>query len=83
MNNMKRYILILIAALFCFGDGLPTQSKAEARTVVVRHGYGHPHYGHHHYRHHVSYRRVYKCGYWTHRHGHRCWIPGRYIVVRL
>jgi hypothetical protein len=80
---MKKYLLILIAALFCFGDGLPTQPKAEARSVVVVRG-GHHHH-HHHYRHvhRVTYRRVYKAGYWGYRHGHRCWYPGRYIVVRL
>ena len=78
---MKKYLLILIAALFCFGDGLPTQASAEARSVVVvRSGHHHHHY---HYRHHVSYRRVWHAGYWGYRHGHRCWYPGRYVVVRL
>jgi len=78
---MKKYLLILIAILFCFGDGLPTQSSAEARTVVVV-NHGHRHYYHHHYRH-VGYRRVYKPGYWGWRYGHRCWFPGRYVVVVL
>ena len=77
---MKKYLLILIAALFCIGDGLPTQSAAEARTVVVL---NRGHWRHHHYRHYVSHRHVYRTGYWTCRHGNRYWIPGRYVVAAV
>ena len=83
---MKSYLALLLGAAICFGAIAPT--TAEARDHRGRDGDRHERFdrskkGHGHHRHHHERRshRVLRKAHYEYHHGHRVWVPARWVTV--
>ena len=86
---MKHYLAIILGALFCL-SALPT--TAEARHYdqdrydhdrYERHERSHrDHYSYRSYRrHHRESHRVWRGAHYSRYHGHRVFVPGRFVIL--
>jgi Ni/Co efflux regulator RcnB len=81
---MKHYLAILLGAVFCL-SGITTTAEAKHYdhwSSSYRHDDDHhwkKHRKHHHHRRHPH--RVYHRAHYEWYHGHRIWVPGRFVVV--
>jgi len=74
---MKRYLLIMLGALFCAGAFTPP-TTTKAAGVFIEIG-DRPYYSHGPWYWEGGYRRYWVPGHWAWRHHHRFWVHGYYV----
>src|SRR5260370_5460743 len=74
-KTMKRYLLIMLSALFCAGAFTPTTTKAA--DVFIETG-DRPYYSHGPWYWNHGYRWYWRSGHWGWRYGQRVWIHRHY-----
>jgi hypothetical protein len=79
---MKTLLTLGLGALMLLGL-MPASSEAAYVEVSSGSSYGHHTSYHGHRQLHRRTRRVVHAGYWSHRRGHRVWIPARTVIVRF